>query len=346
MMANLGTGQIGTQDQIENYLDTALKAGLAQLQTELGTWEVVWGPAVYESLSSVRADNAMYVARDTSNPGRYVVAIAATNAYSAYDWIIEDAFVARQVAWEYGTAPGLTPKVSDGTHIGLSKLQQLRPAPVFPGATTTLDEFFKSLPTGPLDITTAGHSLGGALAPVTALWLSDTRSQWDPDGRATISCLASAGPTPGNQDLVTYYEASPLGTKTNCIRNAIDVVPHAWAAADLQMIPNFYLPLIQPDLTIKGLVEAARLSSLKGNYTQIPASKVLPGVPDSSQFDAGASVLHNFAKQMAFQHVDVYFPLLGIGQLSNLLADARANAQTGLEAKLTALKQKLLRRIL
>ena len=56
---------------------------------------------------------------------------------------------------------------------------------------------------GPLDVAITGHSKGGALAPVVALWLrelltsADHAERWDGGRGARVSCHAFAGPTPG-----------------------------------------------------------------------------------------------------------------------------------------------------
>ncbi|MGH9905070.1 MAG: lipase family protein [Pyrinomonadaceae bacterium] len=62
----------------------------------------------------------------------------------------------------------------------------------------------------PTPISVTGHSLGGALSPAVALWLSDTKAQWDPSGRSSLACLPSAGPTSGDQAFATYYMEANL----------------------------------------------------------------------------------------------------------------------------------------
>jgi hypothetical protein len=198
-----------------------------------------------------------------------------------------------------------------------------------------------------VSITTAGHSLGGALSPVAALWLSDTRAQWDPAGRATLSCLPSAGPTPGNQDFATYYAGSPPGQRTTRIHNAIDVVPHAWAGADLAQVPSLYQPAIDPDPLVRGLVFLAAQASRNGNYTQLDPATALPGVVNPALINATGLFrdFKNFIAQMGFQHVDAYPELLGIPQLGPVVAEVQAAAVTGLQATLPALERKIIRRL-
>jgi hypothetical protein len=349
LLANLGSGLVGSVNEIETALATDLASCLDKFKPEIGSWQVVWGPAVFQSRVSVRAENAMFVAQDSSDSTRYIIAIAGTNPYSAFDWIVEDLFVARQIDWEFGTPPDdLKPALAEGTHRGLSIVQEMRPGPDRPGNSTTLQAFLQGLPPGSVNITTAGHSLGGALAPVTALWLSDTRSQWDPDGRATVSCFASAGPTPGNLDFATYYARSPLASRTTRIHNRIDVVPHAFAKSDLAQIPSLYQPDIQPDLLVQSLVTVATLASQNGNYAQlIPDAPALDGKVDQESIDPRARSFNNFIVQMGVQHVDAYLTLLGVDQFSSELDQVRQSAQLfGAQGAIVALEQKVLRSIL
>jgi hypothetical protein len=347
LMANLGSGLVGSVDEIETALTADLTAQLHTFQTEIGPWEVVWGPVIYQAINSDRADNAMFIAKDHSDPVQYIIAIAGTNPYSAFDWVSEDVFVARQVAWEYGNPPpDLKPAVADGTHLGLSILQQMRPGPSRPGNSATLQAFLQNLPAGKVSLTTAGHSLGGALSPVAALWLSDTQADWDPAGRATISCLPSAGPTPGNQDFATWYANSPLGARTTRIHNRLDVVPHAWAESDLEEVPTLYQPDIQPGPLVAGLTFLALQASKSGNYAQLdPNAPALPGTVDTGSIDPHADSFKNFVTQMTFQHVNAYFSLMGIDQFSGVLDHVRESAHLlGPQGTIAALRNKLLRR--
>ncbi len=328
--ANLASCFEGTASEIEVALGSKLNSLLPQFQPQLGSWEVVWGPVVYVPPASDLSGNVMYVARggsDTSSPGQLVVAIAGTNPYSAFDWIVEDAFVSTQVSWSTGNpSPGSAPKISLGTFLGLTILQAMVAAPVQPGAGSTLADFLTSQAGGCPLVTVTGHSLGGALAPAVALWLSDQGGIWNPRGAVGLSCLASAGPTPGNKDFAAYYDAK-LQASTTRYWNAIDIVPHAWDETLLAEIPDLYEPQILPGLAVDLFVAVAKTIALLGGYTQISAATApLPGTVNTSIISGTNTAFENFFVQMSYQHVDAYFSLLGVEELEAAWACVQASA--------------------
>jgi hypothetical protein len=258
MLSNLAITQKGTADTIEAFLAGRIDAHLQASVADIGVWTRAWGPAVFQAPLSDVADNVIYVAQSAATPPQYVLAIAGTNYNSIFDVLIEDFFVGSQVAWAYGRPPaGTSPKISAGTFTGLTLLQFMTPGPGMPGAGQKVADFLATATSRPIDVVTAGHSLGGALAPALALWLLNTQAIWDPQGRATIYCEPSAGPTSGNADFAIYYDQA-LGSRTTRIVNSLDMVPHAWNGANLASLPALYEPGIEPDLVVFGLAAAAR----------------------------------------------------------------------------------------
>src|SRR3982751_2609674 len=193
MLAGLGDTLSGNVATIEPALQTLLETKLAdpQLQSQIGSWALVWGPAVYELPLSDRPDNTMFV---VSGSEGLVVAVAGTNPYAFLDWIVEDFLVTAQVPWLTGSPFSFERRISLGTFIGLSALQSLKPGPGLHGAGVLLKDFLATQVSAPITLNIAGHSLGGALSPTLALWLSDVRQEWDPAGNATLAVLPSAGP--------------------------------------------------------------------------------------------------------------------------------------------------------
>jgi hypothetical protein len=317
LLSNVGSKFKGNVTQIEAATSQEINTYLSQptLIAEIGSWAVIWGPSVYQAPGSDLADNVMvaFQARAGSAlPGQLVIGIAGTNPYSAFDWLLEDFSVIAAPRWAYGNPAPLNPHISAGTYLGLSILQALVPGHSLPGVGVRLKNFLLSTLAAPTPITIAGHSLGGALSPAVALWLSDTKAQWDPSGFSSLACLPSAGPTSGDQDFSTYY-GNQLGNATTRLHNSLDVVPHAWEADDLRELPDLYSPPISPTLELYGLLFAALIISASKNYTQIcQSTPPLPGVLNQSLINPASSDCDNFSAQMLYQHVSAYFVLVGV----------------------------------
>jgi hypothetical protein len=317
MISNVGSTFKGDLQHIEAETYKKINSYLSssEVTTGIGSWKVIWGPAIYQAPLSDRADNVMVLFQagaDATTPGQLVVGIAGTNPYSAFDWLLEDFFVITEVQWASGNPAPLNPHISLGTYIGLSILQVLTPGPQLPGVGVTLPKYLTSVLASPTPLSIAGHSLGGALSPAVALWLSDTKASWDPSAYSSLACLPSAGPTSGDQDFSTYY-GNQLGSVTTRLHNGLDVVPHAWEADDLRELPDLYDPPIPGTLELYALLVGALAISATKDYTQIvPSTPPLPGVFNQNSFDPTKSDCDNYTSQTFYQHVDAYFDLLGI----------------------------------
>lgn len=152
MISNLGSNFKGTIAEIEAATYQAINTQLSGLTDEIGSWGVIWGPAVYQAPASDLADNVMVVFQagaGSAVPGQLVVGIAGTNPYSAFDWLLEDFLVITAVAWAYGNPGTLSPNISLGTYLGLSILQALTPGPGLPGVGVTLQNFLPSVLAAP-----------------------------------------------------------------------------------------------------------------------------------------------------------------------------------------------------
>ncbi|CAI8734120.1 hypothetical protein [Methylocaldum szegediense] len=108
MLSNAGANQ-------KNSSPAALIAYLTdQINDKLGTWEfkiffgdwkIALGPYIYQhSPKANMIDNAMVVFNNAAT-NTYVVAIAATNPISDYDWAIEDFNVCFTKDWPNSDAP-------------------------------------------------------------------------------------------------------------------------------------------------------------------------------------------------------------------------------------------------
>jgi Lipase (class 3) len=313
----------------EGQLYQQILQNLEANRQNLGSWEIAWGPGLLQFGSEGRMQNAMVVFRSVDHPARYVIAIAGTNPYSFFDWLVEDGLVAIQIPWVYGLLSAPDAKISFGTATGLAVLQTMKPTGDRPGAGTTLGELVTAIAgaaLGPIEIVTVGHSLGGALSPTVALWLHETQEGWDPRRRATLSTVPTAGPTAGNGAFARLSDVQ-IGARTTRFANSLDVVPHAWQESDLREIEHLYTPAIHFSVLVDLFARLAEHVARKGDYTQIaPGAGWLPGTIDKSIIDEPLPVL-NFLKQAAYQHTVAYTQRFGFGPGEAAAAKARLDAE-------------------
>jgi hypothetical protein len=315
MLPSLGscvTG--GSASQFESQTLARINDALRRLAAQIGNWEVVWGPAVATVNGSV-ADNVMFAARrhggDAGLPD-LVVAIAGTNMNSMFDVIVEDALVLEQSPWQIDKRPAVAEKISKGAHIGLGILKYIVPQASTPGAGSTISAFLGAAAGANARVNLCGHSLGGALAATLALELHETAGSggWNAS-HASLSVFAVAGPTAGNLSFALHSNLQ-IGLQVTRLYNPLDTVPLHWSTADLETIPNLYLPLITPDQKVHDFVNLRLALARFGAYTQIGTGLALPRRPPNGQLPPQPDVFGNFLAQMAYQHVDAYFDLLEI----------------------------------
>jgi hypothetical protein len=178
------------------------------------------------------------------------------------------------------------------------------PPPSVGGGTTLVDFLRAESRNAPLDVVVTGHSKGGALAPALALWLADTRDEWDTSGRASVGCYAYAGPTPGNGAFGKRVRSRVTGPCGRIV-NSNDIVTHAWDESGIGSIAALY----PPGLAWLAPIAAAIQKNLAANrYEHVDiapetfAGTLLTsgGVPDSSPL------------QIVHQHMDAYLDYCGL----------------------------------
>jgi hypothetical protein len=164
----------------------------------------------------------------------------------------------------------------------------------------------------PVDVTVSGHSLGGALSPTLALWLTDTRQDWDPRSLANISVYAYAGPSPGNAEFARYVHKR-LGKRLNRIFNPLDVVTHAWKVSDPAEIKALYTPDIARDAMWDKAVDFLIATTNGIPYRQIDTDAIaLAGEIKQELVFPLFLPMVNLVGQVLYQHTLAYFELLGV----------------------------------
>lgn len=325
----------------------------------IGVWELVWGPVVWSNKTKFdqpdgKADNAIFVAYNPSvtfpgNPAgpmpTYVVAIAATNPLSTYDWDSEDFDVGSAVAWTEWKPNDLTklktpidpsnPVISYGTANGVSKLLAMSPLPTAVG-TGTLAEFLASdkIVANAMVVFT-GHSLAGALSPTTALYLkqSGALKQF-----ANSLVYPTAGATPGNAAFVSQFaeafpvpvvdpqtltlwtidSKAPYQAWNTLLWNQYDIVPHSWNTSpavtpNLTVIPALYMKGQPPLTVIQEITNAAvKRSTDSGAVYVHTANASLPGTLQTGKsLNVPPTDLIGFLDQAYIQHIAMYFGIDG-----------------------------------
>ncbi|MBX3738249.1 MAG: hypothetical protein KF715_16260 [Candidatus Didemnitutus sp.] len=341
---------------------------LPGIPTYLGDWTLEWGPVVFshtrkDGKPTGVADNAVFVAscpavtfpgcpntnqsnQPTGTLTTYVVAIAATNPTSIYDWTVEDFDVSSSVPWN-GWTPGnltpaskpvglTTPVISMGTAIGVSTVLSLTPPAAAPGSGQTLPQFLSQLKPGPNSaIVFTGHSLAGALSPTTAFQLQRSGAL---SGFAYNLVYPTAGATPGNLPFVSAFNTAfpsppkdpatgatwqiPAGAPYQCwntlLWNRYDVVPHAWYAffggsPKLSEIPTLYgSPALSSvsDLATGAAANSAFSTAIYAHTRNAPLPGTLqPGVMLGSSYvstPTPPTAFEQFLAQLYVQHIGMY----------------------------------------
>jgi hypothetical protein len=306
-------------DQIQIYLST----------NNLGNWQIVWGAGVYVKEAGTVPDNVIYLAYDPTT-SRYFLSVAGTNVASKGVSIVdfmEDLDVATTWQWPWNGA-GSDVLVANEGQMVLNILSALTANSyvngVSSGSQVTLVQYLtnqmSNAAAGSCTLITGGHSMGGAIAPLLALWLADTQATWDPNKAVSnFSSWPSAGPAIGTVGFQNYYQSRIPDSYR--IYNTLDVVPRAWNVADMNSITTLYSPSIGTSDCVDFLVERCVKKVGTINYEQTGMTdQPLTGTINSSVITWYYPPGVNFGIQLGYQHVDAYFDLLGLDGTANLAA--------------------------
>ncbi|MDR3566044.1 MAG: hypothetical protein P4N59_32040 [Negativicutes bacterium] len=313
----------------------AIQAVLELLEPYIGTFRTVWGPAWHTA--SALDDALAYIVQNAANPAEYYLIIRGTNTRSLSSWLWQDLAVDQLIEWSSvpqdpehlsGAPPGAA-AIAKGTNLGLDLLLNRM---TIPDQLPPLFTFLQDLAAAncqQIILNVTGHSLGGALAPTLALWLSDRwPAEADAPLRPDIYAWSFASPAIGNREFAQYADAC-LGTKYTSYSNPLDIVPHAWNTDTLLKIPSLYSPLVMP-VYLKAAWTLLLALTLEKNYTPCGNIRIVPSSLETT--------ISRWTEQMDYQHIQPYLSLLTPTGMPPSVIDEL------IERKSTAMLAKLARR--
>jgi hypothetical protein len=194
----------------------------SQQPSDLAPWKLVWGPATNQGILA-------YIAQSSVASTYALVFRGSLSELAAADFIrnwFEDASAFKQVPFLHPGTEGA--QISSGANMAFGSIQNL----VDPITQQKIPAFVEQLAgesASPLTLIIAGHSLGGGLTQISALWL---HAQLSAAAQAKITFLPCtfAAPTFGNQQFADLFDK----TFPNSYRavNLLDIVPMAFERLD------------------------------------------------------------------------------------------------------------------
>lgn len=199
------------------------------LKAYLPDWELVWQPV------NEIDGNYAFIA---FNGVQYVIAIRGSIlnfSWGSFDnWIKEDFNILNQTPWLYTNDPASNPMISQGSADGLAALNGLYDENgdgiySFLQKTAFINSNF---------LCVTGHSLGGNLCTVYALWLQYQMQQANVPKPGIFSVLSFAAPSSWNQAFVDQFTKA----FTNSWRyyGLLDIVP--FSACEIADLGTLYNP--------------------------------------------------------------------------------------------------------
>lgn len=304
-LADYDITQPVTPASLAGIHDYLVNTGLPQLSGQFGgDWQLVWGPALHTwpnlNLKPDSIDraviNVVFVAQNAAT-NEYTVGIAGTDFKSIYDWLAEDCNVAGQKSWLGNPANGM---LSDGTHNSLALVLGLQP-PNGP----TLQSYLQSIATISNTIYVSGHSLGGALSTVIALWIVDAGGN-GADLSQNVWMFDFAGPSPGDATFSSYFSLRLPNAQRYW--NEHDVVPHAWAKSTMLKVPDLYNG-VSPFPDALKAVTYALAETVGDKYEQV--------LPNAPSFAGDLQPHVSYGEQIVYQHICAYYLQFGLNPPSS-----------------------------
>jgi len=291
-------------------------------------WRCLWGPAQNDDDANL-VFVAGYFPDSNAAPESIFVTIRGT------DVDIDDVWGILWQIWEDLDAGDPQPmpwalqdpaRVASGTLDGLTTIQGLADFSQ-PADQETLTQFLTTFLSKPenasVSTVVTGHSLGGCLATIVAMWI---RTLPLPNYRGTIQPITFAAPTAGNTNFASYCDS--LFPSARRFQNTLDIIPLLYY--DLAAIDGIYggsLPT--PDLAEAGV--AIMQKEIGGASYAQPArgQQILPGTLLACDTDWYAQAFHQ-------HHLATYLAIL-TGKPVDPAALPQPNAARAKKARLLEL---------
>ncbi len=266
---------------------------LAQDALTQGDWTISW----IAQNQDVPVNFAFIAQSKTS--GAYCIAIRGTypNPLNPAYWDdgSQDNPLGTMQPWPIGAGPGDGAMVSAGTAAAFGNIIALS------NGTTTFQQALEAIPAG-AKVTVTGHSLGGTLAPVIALWMTGLPNGLVPD----VYCYA--GMTPGNNAFANLFgPGTALDGKVTRYANTLDSVPYGWN--DVLSTRGFYDPAPKGGMVYEAAIIGYAAALADYGYAPIGEEVTLEGqlFPSQIACDIVAFVIQNLRQHLP----DTYLSLLG-----------------------------------
>lgn len=301
------------QQEVQKNLHDQINAVFSNTKVApaLGAWKCEGYPWVDLEQDS----RGLILARNTTaiftNGNDVVVAVAGTNFIENYDWFTEDLSVQSQVAWSdvsAGLSDGSPTRqvssgvISKGTQISLQNTWDQKGSVSGKNLAKTIKEVVSGMTDVRLSVT--GHSLGGAICPVTAQALFEHVELWRPaSATPSVSAYPFAGPTVGNQAFADYVQPKKMVEgKIDLVStyNDKDVVPHGWNLKMMGEMHSLFSPFLNDadtaeygeliKATIGWLTTKSKQADAADNYVRWNSESTFTGTfpTDHKEFNRGA----------------------------------------------------------